>query len=833
MKTTRSVAWIIFAYVALVATSYSEELIIPTSSPDEIKMDFVPNTDGHYLYFSRYDKTGNTKEFIKYDPLTKTIATVISGLGTGTIRYLWSDDISVVIHDTNKRLIIVHDSTTHADKLRLTTDGMVTGGWLKNKKLYVVRNGEYGKATIYDADSGKELLYRAVAKSVVANPWGKGAVLVGDKSVYLYDDDFNPAGSIEVPYKIRFNSHCDRGPSLINGDRLYLIANCGELYAIDLSGKKIEHSFGYLSECMFPTVSVGGKLLVVGNRNGDDSTCEIKFLNLSDNSLLATLPLKPAAALVRDKKLILSFYESWSKPTRIEIYQLASNILDGNKYYESTLKAAHQQAITTYRNDGDAYRALVILERANPSQLLNDKTLLEKDVRATVLNDYGFFLSLTLDRYREAVAILQKVADEFPERTVVHLNLSDVYWKMFLFSKNDSFQKKASSAYAKYKLLMQQTHNGKVALRKYDTYQPIFDLSKQLRPIKLEYNDGLGASIFSENDIYVPSYTPGAGGPAVAVLNRTTFERKTTLTFLHDDQFQDNVSSIVPCKGKIFISTGFRYEDRTRPSLYVFDKANHQEIGRFAFSSNGLGSAFCFNNFLYVGSGSDGNQAQYREIDPDKVKETGKFFTSGLPGFSYPRQTDSSLVKQYLLGEKQLKAKGIFNIRSESFIQTVDIPSYPVHYFNLYNLESGAQIEDIPALDGATHISSFIALPSADKVLNLELTRVRNRIVVYDLKRRSGKTLFQERYIGPMVVYDRYLIFGLSRSLIFYDLRTDEVVDVLTGVTGQEPEVRTDNLDAQKIISLVVDRDRLLIGTHGALYSKVLDLLPVKKKYLQ
>lgn len=109
----------------------------------------------------------------------------------------------------------------------------------------------------------------------------------------------------------------------------------------------------------------------------------------------------------------------------------------------SSIIAAHEESLRLYRGKKDVREAIRILEKHGVGRILLEKPeQMGETIYATVLNDYGFYLSETEDRYPEAEHILKKVIEVSPDREVTYLNLGDVYFKMSKKRTQDNFKYK-------------------------------------------------------------------------------------------------------------------------------------------------------------------------------------------------------------------------------------------------------------------------------------------------------------------------------------------------------------------------------------------------------
>jgi tetratricopeptide (TPR) repeat protein len=128
---------------------------------------------------------------------------------------------------------------------------------------------------------------------------------------------------------------------------------------------------------------------------------------------------------------------------------------------QASLTEAHKQALAIYHKTKDPSQALKVLETAGIKGVLEKRparmTLKEY---AHLLNDYGFYLSQSPDRYREAIPVLQRATEMDSDRSVAFLNLGDAYWKIMEEAPDcrtqDKLVKEALSAYEHYQRLAEE-----------------------------------------------------------------------------------------------------------------------------------------------------------------------------------------------------------------------------------------------------------------------------------------------------------------------------------------------------------------------------------------
>ncbi len=117
----------------------------------------------------------------------------------------------------------------------------------------------------------------------------------------------------------------------------------------------------------------------------------------------------------------------------------------------AVISKAHRSALDLYRDKGNAAAAVRILEEKGVRKILASKPKgMPGDQYVALINDYGYFLSRTDDRYPEAVAVFAIVSRLDPDREAAYLNLGDVYSRISGKSGKPEDAKFADAAYRKY-----------------------------------------------------------------------------------------------------------------------------------------------------------------------------------------------------------------------------------------------------------------------------------------------------------------------------------------------------------------------------------------------
>ncbi len=115
------------------------------------------------------------------------------------------------------------------------------------------------------------------------------------------------------------------------------------------------------------------------------------------------------------------------------------------------ISKAHRNALDDYRKKRDAAAAVRILEEKGVRELMTSKPKgMPGDQYIALINDYGYFLSRTDDRYQEAIDIIGNVLRLDPDREAAYLNLGDVHLRISKEARKPEDATDADAAYRKY-----------------------------------------------------------------------------------------------------------------------------------------------------------------------------------------------------------------------------------------------------------------------------------------------------------------------------------------------------------------------------------------------
>lgn len=478
--------------------------------------------DGRHFVFTRYDTTGNKYELVFYDLKKKKSDFVIPNLSSGT-KFLFADDrfAFVIDESAHSQLIIIEKGTPNQQKtlmLGKTIKEVFTIG----NCLYVIQSlhGNKDLCQTFDVMTLEPLANKEIEKSKAYHVFTNQIVGIGSR-IIVYDHELNPVQQIqnELP--------CQLGMSGTIKERLFFSDICGKIYEYKTEGNSARvlfdmgtlglpstlHSFASLN---FDINNDG--LLVAVHTNKESYP---KLVDVKSGRLLKTLVASniPDHIMLDDNMLYCIFSDWLGKKSKIEVYAVDSSELYSDEAYLNRLTREHERALGLYRDTKDFYKAVEVLEDADIVSMIKGERQVKNAIKTNILNDYAYFLSLTYDRYKEAIPLLEQVIGLSPERASAYLNIADSYYKLFQYDKSDSqVVEKATAYYEQYMKQMIEQGAGEKALKR------AFSLQHEKPVVKNLAMAGWGGDVSSPRDLLFWEdkilAATNSSGPAVEVYDR-------------------------------------------------------------------------------------------------------------------------------------------------------------------------------------------------------------------------------------------------------------------------------------------------------------------------
>ena len=778
----------------LPATAFSSDVLNQIDVLDNLRFKSTV-FDGKHFIFTRYDATGNRYDLVFYDLREKKPVIIVPDLPSDT-KYLFSDDKYIFISGRNspsELIIIEKQALNQRKKINLGEIGLkrerkginevgINQVFTIEQKLYVIWNSD--TCFIYDI-STLNLLSKKTIENFSYHLADSKIIGIGSQ-IITYDKDAN------LIHRSDNKLQCQLGMSDTIKDRLFFSDICGKIYEYDIktNERKIVFDLGALdirsglhkfSSLNFDINDDG--LLIAVHSNKESYP---KLIDIKSGQLLKTLTVKNIPDFIMiDIGRLYFIYSDWlGKKSKIEIYTYDKSLLYSDTFYASNLKNEHESALRLYRETKDFYNAIEMLENADIQLMLKGNRQVAIADKINILNDYAYFLSLTYDRYKEAIPLLEQVIRLSQDRTSAYINMADVYSKLYKYEKpkKETLQK-AKDYYETYKRLMSEKGVSKNILKR-----DFMELKEKSLVKKLNVNingTNLNELLFWKDKIFAGEYgcysSNRTGSPIVYVYNRDNYSLLRELKIMEcDTEQQDNISSLTVKDNKLFVRTGYRYEDDKRPNLFIYDLKTLKYIEKSHKKTEDIEKNVFNFNISHVREGN----TEYFELN-------GKTFE---------------------------RIRGSYVTNNKKYLITRDVP-HKGKKFHIYSLITLEKNEDIELLN--ERASFYLSEDSSDKIAIQYFTSSKTIIEIYDIKNKWRRNILSfDNDSGRLIVitpvlqtYKHYLIIAHRRDIIFYDTKKMDITEVVKNVI---PEYKSEGeRKAGRIGKLIIDNEkqRLLIFT--------------------
>lgn len=832
-----------FIFLAFVFTyalpALGSDILQEVDTIEDLKIDPYYAFDGKFFIFSQYDSTGNKKELVFYDLRQKKAVLTIPSLPIA-IKYLYSDDKYILTDNGYQNGIIAFDREKQRKLKEIDVGDGVKDAFIIEERLYVTRSiGQWeGLGLIYDLKT-----FKLLSSNIIDNPYvslftdNKLIVLgynIYSLNITIYDKDFN----LIRQDKGKFNCSVSGGGKFNN--KILFSDSCGKIYQYDLIDGEIEHVYDIenlgIPKGLHSYASIkfdfndDGLMLTIPYEHGSP-----KIFDLKSKKSLRTLNLKgiPNGGFF-DKDRIYFIYYKYMGKSRIEAYTYKKELFYSTQSYIDDLKREHEKAIKVFKEERDIYKAIELLENADIQLLIKDKHQIDIDAKITILNDYAYFLSMTYERFKEAIPLFEQVILLSPERPYPYINISDTYFKWHTYENASAeILQKAKEYYEIYRKLMNKKGLSKNTLmRTFEKHEKELSIEKLNIDVKGSISDKLflyGDKIFvSKSHCYVDKKL----GQFVYIYDREKHSLIKELRVIYgcDDEMQDGISSIAVADNKLFVATHYRYEDNERPNLFVYDISEFQLLGKYALGKVGINKLAVITNKLLISQAEFWNKIKTYELYDIKTLE--KVEQKDFLNIDYANESDIKYLEEFITGNKNIaNLKGGYETNNKKYL----ITKYKKHnekpFLNIYNLFTFERKEKIEL---PQERPNFYLFDDLDKVAIRFFSDHMSQIQLYDIKNNKMQTILSlENDPGRLVIrspifqtYKHYLIIAHRRSLIFYDVKKMTIVRVIKDIVPEDFTKKKEADDRNRIDNLVVDKDkrRLLVITFDGLNNRVLNL---------
>ncbi len=757
--------------------------------------------------FSQYDHTGNTFEIVSFNFATLKSEVLTNGLRGG--HYIAQSDKYLVVgkQESITRPLVVIDRATGKVLKQLKLQRPITWGKIEGDKLIAFQGGFlFGAGTqancevlIFELPTLRILKNTTVVGGNDVQTWN-GMMLSLGSDLAAYDSDLNEVFRIALPARKRGERYgCgNTGPLLVYRNTAVVVANCGEIWVLDLPKRKLVHTIPAYS--LFYAAAIMDGLLFTAPKGEPRQRDNAHVFDLATGKDLAVLPINATELFVDGDRLLAVEWE-FAKPSPMTVYRVNTAAIRGGDWREQKILAECEKAQGILSTSKDIYRAIDTCKSTGIEGLIVEGKIPTKLI--PVAKQYALWLSDILDQGHQAIPLLETLIKIAPtqelERALVNAKLTARVLEGQILGP-----------------LTEEERNTRFAR--------LLEDGNQLKGIDTKnifFGSFSNLFHFSGSRIYIGRYARGA---SIGVLDRKTFDQIGEVAIAPDDNtYQDNIFSITSDKKHIYASVGYRYEQAGRPNFFVIDKSSLAVTKKSQINAPGS-LVIDGDNLLACGCGitTDGackavNVETFETRDVDgKICVRSEVFGAIDSNMLVPWQTKNRRGEQYVASTKDYVVAKTYGPRDRPYIFFPKSGGTPrtVGYGERDSLSWPR------AIDGNT-------------IVVTENTQDTVRINGIDASTGIEKTLFGvpiKPFRGPAIAASHGIMFvGIGRDLVVYDLSDRSVRRYIKDYIVAPPN-RASNIDANQITRLLIDEDRLLALTFRGENSRVARLNDLTKK---
>ncbi len=770
-------------------------------------VDYPIRPDGGRLYFSQYDQSGNNVDILAFDIADQSATYVLRGRPGA--QFVAQSDKYLVVSErgrlVNPLVVIERATGKRLKELRLQLG--VSWGRIEGDRLLAVQGPRWGGGTapttpalIFELPSLKVLKSTNILGSGEVH-WWQGAILSLGYNVTAYDGEFNELFKITFPARITGEPYScgTTGPMRVYQDKAVIVANCGELWIYDLPTRQLERTIPAYAHSYSVAILDG---LIFTAPTGDPRPKDSAHVyDLASGRELAVLPINATELFAKGDRL-LAVEREFAKPSPMSLYAVNAAALRSGEWRTAHVRAACRQAEEQLARASDLYSAIDMCKAAGIEGLVAETPL--SPTLLPVLKQYALWLSRTLDRGRDAIRMLERVASHRPD-SEIESALADVRLKARVLHGDEVGDLTPTERRTPFAQLLSQASDltgGVTKTIDFGSFSELFH--------------------FSGDRVYVGRYGSrrcSDGGASIGVLDRTTFDELGCVPIAPDDaEYQDNITSIASDEQRLYVSVGYRYEQAGRPNFFVVDKQTQAVVTRAHVP---MGGTLIYDGDRLLACGCHFTTDQRCQgVDPTAMTVTE------APG---ARCVQNERGSNALLSASALPdSSPLFAANTRDYVLAHTAGTRDGTPYALY-LKAGGPPSAIR--QGAGDGLRWPASVTDNTIVFTEASRSGRLVKLLDASTGQIRTVFglpTARSRVPIVTLPgQSLLVGLGRDLLVFDLashRLQRYVKDFIPARGKEDGRR---LDPYQIGRLMVDRDRLIALTFRGENSRIAPLAAV------
>jgi hypothetical protein len=739
--------------------------------------------DGRVI-FSHYDKTGNAHNIVAIDIVDGVPRNLAEGVRGG--QFIAEDARYFVFSSdgSNARPLVVMDKLTNKRVATVRLQHEISWGHIARDRLLLLQ--KMGSS----AHTATVLVYTLPGlkfERSVEITGGKDTALWGDKIVSIgyklgiYDLDLREIAVVEMPEpdpNLRMN--CGGGPLRIAGDRAVVGANCEKLAVVDLPNARIERIIPTAS--LFQSFAIAEGLLFTVDPDG--KVPDVRVIELASGREFARLSVDAGFIAIHGKSLLAMMSKDFSTPVRFTLYDI-----DFESIRSETARI--QRVVRGCRTVGqgivqwdDTHNAIEMCEKSGIAAYVDTEDL-TPDLREAV-GTYARWLTLTLSRYAEGAAILERLQRVKAEPWI-----------------------ESQLAFAKRKASFLDLPNEKVGSSQHPEPQSVSSVS-------INFGASPDLMKFVGNRLYIARWACGRSEPhgvTLDVLDRKTLQLVKSIAIADcDDNQQDSITAVEVVPGYIVLGLVYRYDEAGRPTVAVVDERTLKVVKK-TFVSQGIDGVSRWKGRL-LACARPSHQPHHR-FDPASAR--------------FVSVTDEE--SRACANGDATRIAGGEDAGTDSMPEA-ETPNYRVFSSKKWSLSKyrmtqkgtgAARRGRLPARD----YQQALALSGRDELILQYRNAQRIRFVHYDIEKQTENLLFElfpQNRVVAAAVWERYLLVTMDRDLLVYDIERRAIVGYEKNLIREGFLSNCCGVDRNRIVKLIVDQQRLIALTFDGSNSRVVEL---------
>ena len=742
--------------------------------------------DAGRAVFSHYDQTGNSYNIVAVNIADGSARNLAEGVHGG--RFV-AEDARYLVYSSegaNANPLVVVDKRTNKRVATVRLRSPISWGHVAGDRLLLAQGGiSYNSKVTMLVYRLPGLKFERSTEITGGNDtalWGDKIVSIGYR-LGIYDLDLREIAVVDMPKPDpNLRSNCGGGPLRISGDKAVVGANCAQLAVVDLPGARIERIIPMAS--FFQSFAIAEGLLFTVDPDG--KAPDVRVIDLSSGRELARIGIDANFLAMQDNSLLAMKRKDFSTPVRFTLYEVDFASIRSETARSARTVTGCRAAEQTLERQGDLHAALEACEKAGISGYV-DETDLSPQLREAV-EKYGRWLTLSLSRYSDGAAILERLQQAKPDPGI-----------------------ESQIAMAKRKAIY-------LDLPPKEAPPSSAPAPKGVTRVPIDFGSFPDMMQFEGDRLYIArrACRDTESQVTLDVLDRKTFRAiKRVVVANCDDEQQDSITAIGIVPGYIVLGLGYRYEEAGRPTVAVVD-ARTLEVVKKGFVTQEIAKLSQWKGrLLACASGSD---EPHHRFDPASAR--------------FMAATEDEALACANGDPARLTANDSVPAAETPHYRAFAVAKWPLSTYRITHKETGATRA---AKLAERQYTQALAAPDRDALIMLYASGQRTRFAYYDIETQADTVLFELNPLTRPVaatVWTRYLLVTLGRDLLVYDLERRMLV-------GYEKELIREGLLNDRIVRLVLDEGRLLVLTHDGSNSRVIDLpaytagLPVRDFFLE